>query len=280
MFKSHQVQNELEAYLLGFLYADGYITGKYHGRYYLLGIGLKAEDKDFLQWICDEFNKAFNKSIKIKYQEKTNSYKWEIGNIILVSNLISLGIIPHKTYENNSFVFDNVPDNLKRHFIRGYFDGDGSVTLHQCKNLHHRPQLTGNFVSLNGDLLKKIQLFLEENQINCTMRIEKDKYYRLQFAGNSVAEKLRNLFYQDSNFYLTRKKDVFYKTSPIPQLHQYRNISIHKQKNGIKYKAEIYFRGERYYLGLFTTIYDALQAYNNKAKEFNLPEQEYKGEQL
>ena len=207
MFESHQVQNELEAYLLGFLYADGYVTGEYHGRYYLLGIGLKAEDKDFLQWICDEFNKAFNKSIKIKYQEKTNSYKWEIGNIILVSNLISLGIIPHKTYENNSFVFDNVPDNLKRHFIRGYFDGDGSLYRRTFKNNTRTSTAvtltsTMNFCKAVSDICAEyIGINSGIYDASCHNGITSV----FSICGNNVCKKFLDWIYKDATICLERK---------------------------------------------------------------------------
>ena len=51
MFDNNQVSNQTEAYLLGFLYADGYVTGEVKGRYYVLGISLSQKDASFLEAI-------------------------------------------------------------------------------------------------------------------------------------------------------------------------------------------------------------------------------------
>ena len=44
-----------------------------------------------------------------------------------VDSLRSIGFIPNKTYQNDDIIFRNIPNDLKRHFIRGYLDGDGTI---------------------------------------------------------------------------------------------------------------------------------------------------------
>lgn len=61
---------------------------------------------------------------------------------MLICDLMKLGIAYKKTYESSSFVFDNIPNELKRHFIRGYMDGDGSIGV-------YRNRAVVGFVSLN-----------------------------------------------------------------------------------------------------------------------------------
>ena len=61
---------------------------------------------------------------------------------MLICDLVQLGITYKKTYESSSFVFDNIPNELKRHFIRGYMDGDGSIGA-------YRNRAVVGFVSLN-----------------------------------------------------------------------------------------------------------------------------------
>ena len=90
---------------MGFLYADGSITGKVKDKYYLLTIAQSYSHKEFLQEICDIFNFYLKRDYKLKEDKKRHAYKLVIGNVEMVSNLIRLGITPLKTYENSDFVF-------------------------------------------------------------------------------------------------------------------------------------------------------------------------------
>ena len=72
LFQNHQINNELDAYLLGFFYADGTITDFSYGKYRLFSIALSEKDKDFLQWICDVINENLNKNYTLKYNKKQN----------------------------------------------------------------------------------------------------------------------------------------------------------------------------------------------------------------
>ena len=119
---------KIECYLLGLIYADGYITGKKNNKYYLLGMGLAEKDKDFLQGILDIFNKELNKNYELRYKESTKSYEFIIGNVELCERLQQLGISPNKSYDNEDTIFQNIPYCYKKDFILGYWDGDGSFS--------------------------------------------------------------------------------------------------------------------------------------------------------
>lgn len=63
------------------------------------------------------------------YQSKGNTklrYTIQIGSKKLYEKLLKLGFTPNKSL---TLVFPNIPDNVLRHFLRGYFDGDGSTSL-------------------------------------------------------------------------------------------------------------------------------------------------------
>ena len=60
----------------------------------------------------------------------------------LIQRLVALGVHANKTYEDSSEIFDRIPDRLKRHFIRGFLDGDGTIGNYQNKS-------RVGFVSLN-----------------------------------------------------------------------------------------------------------------------------------
>jgi hypothetical protein len=55
LYKNGVVNNEIDAYLLGFLYADGCVTNKYKGVYKSISISLSIKDKSFLEQIAKYF---------------------------------------------------------------------------------------------------------------------------------------------------------------------------------------------------------------------------------
>lgn len=273
MFDSIQVENEQEAYLLGFLYADGSINTFVSGKYRALTIALQEKDQSFLQNICDIFNQELNKTYTLKYKAVSKSYHLYIGDGQTIENLIRLGITPRKSYENSSFVFENVPLELKNHFIRGYFDGDGSVGLYK-RGENKTPSLTGNIVSLNESILFSIQKFLKEQDIRTILRKD-NKYSRLQFAGNRVREKFRNFLYKDATLFMERKKNVFFSQDPLPTK---KYTGITKRRN--KFFVVINYDNKHHSVGFFNTVLEAISAYNAEAIIHNKQIQEYKGESL
>lgn len=115
------INSEEQAYFLGLLFADGWITNR--GT-----IGLKLQDRDL--HIIEQFKKCINSDHPIKFLElnKQNSnwrncYHLTICCVDMMKDLRRFGCV-----EKKSTVID-LPDvkhlhpSLLRHFIRGYFDG-------------------------------------------------------------------------------------------------------------------------------------------------------------
>lgn len=109
------------AYILGFLAADGSVSKDSNQ----IKIGLSAVDVDFLEMIKREMG------IKNPILTYTTNNGFEVSELRFTSQkikqeLATYNIVPRKTY---SFEF---PQKLEKQyykdFIRGYFDGDGSVS--------------------------------------------------------------------------------------------------------------------------------------------------------
>ena len=266
LFQDKQVSNELEAYLLGFFYADGCVHNN------TFSIALAGKDKDFLQWILDILNNALNTAYVLRYNEKTKSYKFTISNRNFVEKLMSLGIVPHKTYENSDFVFKNIPDNFKWHFIRGYFDGDGSICYATGSN-----KWSSNIVSLNEALIRSVCNYCTKYINHGTIRRDK-KYFRFCLSGNKCVAKFGEMIYHNAHYFMKRKKEKF---DNIP-LYKKNNIYNGITKHHDKYRVDIYSKPDKkqIYLGLCDTVESAINLYNIFCDKCQQTKQIYKGEEL
>lgn len=126
----NKIDSQNKAYILGFLYADGFIQSarKYSSR--KLGISIQEKDKELLE----DINKELESTYPIKKYHTSGGYKIGISYVrLLISSpklcekVIEKGCLEHKT-ENLFFPSEEqVPYNLLPSFLRGYFDGDGSI---------------------------------------------------------------------------------------------------------------------------------------------------------
>ena len=110
----------------------------------------------------------------------------------------------------------NIDKSLIRHFIRGYFDGDGCFCESNSSSFYNK---------INGDVKKYSYksgtwsligtepfLKLLENYLgfHCTYSNSKTKEMKyLSISGKTNLNKLYEFLYKDSNLYLTRKHNKF-----------------------------------------------------------------------
>lgn len=131
------IDTEEKAYLLGFFIADGCIrkeakkrNGEIYSYSYRFSINNSIDDKEiislFQQIICP------HKKLEYKYNQKGIKTERKKQVVIrwtskhMYETLLSYNIHERKTYDSEfEFPFDKLPEHLIRHFIRGFFDGDG-----------------------------------------------------------------------------------------------------------------------------------------------------------
>lgn len=207
LFKNSKINNEIDAYIFGLIYADGYLTGKRYNKYYTLGITLSSKDEEYLKNINKYISgKISNSKIHLKETNKSyNSIRLIKCSVELVNALISLGMLPQKTYAHNK-IWENVPSSLYNHFIRGFFDGDGTI----CMGNRDKKYRCG-FVGKNEYLFEWLSAVLSEN-LNKTVNYKLEKSsncFRIQFSGNPSCKKFGDYLYQNSTIFLKRKKELF-----------------------------------------------------------------------
>jgi len=113
------------AYILGFIFADGCLVEHKNGYH---GLDITSKDLQLLKLIKEQL-KAEHKIAK-----KERGYHIQIRNRNIYNNLIKLGLIPRKS---KIIEFPKLPKRYFSHFVRGLFDGDGSVVIWQEPRWKH-----------------------------------------------------------------------------------------------------------------------------------------------
>lgn len=205
------IDTEEKAYWLGFIFADGYISSdslKGKSRH-LLEISLKASDKNHL----DKFNKFMKHENvnKVTIEDAKcgkaicKRCRWYVANKHLWKTLNSYGCTPRKSLTlkfPDESIFKS--KDLIRHFIRGYFDGDGCFTRH----IYHT--IVSPAISFLGtkDFLDKI---LEYSKIEANYRHDKcytEFTWTLEYHKEPGIE-LINYLYNNCTIYLDRKYKLY-----------------------------------------------------------------------
>ncbi len=193
-FFKEGINTSEQAYLLGLLYADGSVNSGG-----TMKISLQDRDEHILQEIKTLLGYTGPlytvKKQGNRYQQKCLC----ISRKTLVDDIIRLGCIPNKTFKLVFPTNDIVPNNLIWHFIRGVFDGDGSVTKYSFS-------ITGCY-----DFVLGISNFL--NNINMEHKIyqrypdrdAKKSCHSLFIYKKQHRLKFFNLLYENSTIYLDRK---------------------------------------------------------------------------
>ena len=120
----------------------------------------------------------------------------------LHADLCKWGCVPNKTFLINKI--PNIPRDYVSHFLRGYFDGDGS--LHYLKSTNNfRISFTCGSVEFLEDIQKELGTSL-------SIRNEKGTNSNyLQISGRHQVERILNYLYKDSteSTRLDRKYDLY-----------------------------------------------------------------------
>lgn len=205
------------AYVLGFLYADGNITDAVSSRTQY--IKFVSADKDIL----DKIRRAMKSEHPLSIQpprlcvhenglyKSATVFTLRIGSRIMSNDLIRLGVIPNKS---RIVCFPDVPHCCLNHFIRGYFDGDGCVSISRARNkvgflVIKRLSViftSGSFVFLEqlGRILKS-RLFLHQERV-----YENNRAFQLRYSTNDSTEIFKFLYKSCiRDLYLKRKFDIF-----------------------------------------------------------------------
>jgi len=179
------------AYCLGFIASDGHV---WKNRPYIT-IGINKNDILVLNFIRDRLSPTSKVRIS---QDKCQLC---IYSKQLHKKLLTFGIDHEKTF--NLELPKKIPNKYIAHFLRGFFDGDGSIWK---TNFYKggKDYYYSNIVSASQQILIDFQNYLGFGNL----RKVKDKYYELTFSQTDCL-KLFNIMYKDAKFKLDRKYNKF-----------------------------------------------------------------------
>jgi hypothetical protein len=196
-------------YLLGLLATDGHIEyprENSNATNSACIIELNEGDRDLI----NQINNIFGGYVYITFanrKDKTKMFKWYLNNRKLIEYLRSIGFVHNKTHTLDlSKWFDNIKENNKWHFIRGVWDGDGSMGTYKNSGC----RIT--FVSASSIFANMVYDFLNQQNLSACKHIRtnikhKSTYHIISLCKKKSRVSFINSLYNNaqSGIYLKRK---------------------------------------------------------------------------
>jgi len=192
------IDTEDKSYFLGLLFADGNVYLKRNR----VQITLANEDA----YILNKFAEHIGYTGKL-YIDREKYSKLILPSKKMCDDLVALGCTANKSL---TLKFPtNVPNELLHHFIRGYFDGDGHISLDK--------KLVNPYYHINITSTEQFIITLKE--ILSTNNITTGKSYKRYkdkevsahtvYVMNKSAKEFVDYIYSNATLFLTRKQKVY-----------------------------------------------------------------------
>ena len=204
------IDDQNKAYILGFLFADGSLNQNKQ----TISMSLQEEDYKILESIRNKIGSEKQLAF-LDYSNKNdfgytykNQYRLLMFSKYMCNSLINIGMV-----QNKSLVLDfpNIPKEFHSHFIRGYFDGDGSFCVYYTKENKFQPLIT---ITSTEQFCKATQKILKDNlnipcgniyDASCKNGITKV----LSISGAIQTKKVLDWLYHDAELFLERKHEKY-----------------------------------------------------------------------
>ena len=201
------IDTELKAYLLGFLVADGCCklekrrNGKRTKR---ISFNNTIDDKEAIEAlhtnICPDSSLLIKNYTHNRRKKPQYTLQWTSEHMFDILGE-KYNIKPLKTKDKEFFIPESaISDELWRHFIRGFFDGDG-----------HVGSCTIEFVFTSEPFMKQIMNWFRNFHYR-TYHIQgkTTDYWKVIIpAPDKIKKCIYDFFYKDSTIFLHRKYEAF-----------------------------------------------------------------------
>ena len=200
-----------QAYWLGFIWADGSIsqTAKRCSGKNRLTLAQKADEKDHLQKFANSLNSNATISIRTPFANK------QIASISINSRPIcqQLEQLGYGNKQERIHV-PNIPKPLLRHFIRGYFDGDGCLSIYEQQVKQWTINRQEWSITGTQELLKEIKEILnQDTTVSPNVKLKTynrtSKVVSLRYGRKADINTLYHYMYDNASIYLESKHQKF-----------------------------------------------------------------------
>ncbi len=202
------IDTEGKAYFFGLLLSDG----SNNQRLGVVELALSAGDVAILEAFKREI--GFQRPIRIQERGIGNDgiYRQPRARLTLCGKSFSKSLAAIGCVQRKSLIVtwpSCVREDLERHFIRGYFDGNGCIFKNDCS-----PYPAQHSVSFSSTrpFCERVQQILNR-ECGALGNLERSQcsapIYSLRYSGNGVAETIGHYLYRGAEFYLERKRHIF-----------------------------------------------------------------------
>lgn len=204
-----EIDNNEKAYFLGFMYADG-TCRKNSENSAQCSLKINSNDEYILKKYADIIYDKDEYPIR-RYPNGENRVETSVltfYGVEFFKNLEKLGCTENKTFTLKFPNENQVPKKFISHFIRGYFDGDGCVSLR--KDGRATIDFTSNDLFLKGLIevldsegFKDLKLINHSTEVSTANFQFSKKEYIFNF--------FKYIYVNSNNFFLERKFNTFIK---------------------------------------------------------------------
>lgn len=187
---------EHKAYWLGFMVSDGFVNEKE------ISFCLKKDDIEAIE----SFRNDLKSNHLIKFNKDGNPFITIVCKN-LCDSLHSYGLHNRKSWDFDiEAIVNKLPKEYEHHFIRGLFDGDGSIKYYDY------PYLKKTQFHFGYTGLKNVCEYIK-NKLNIQRELihEGNTTYTLVSRNFKNINDIYNYLYKDATIYLSRKHETFLK---------------------------------------------------------------------
>lgn len=199
-----KIDTEEKAYILGLIYADGFV-GKDNN------FVLSMKDEHIVRDVANAiaFTGDIRKTDTGGFENSTGCYRLNLSSEKLVSDLNKHGVYTCKSLTLDEF--PNIESKFYGDFLRGYFDGDGSISFY-IKNTTKKGKVY-SYEVLHMTILATEPFLLKIKEVfNIGGHIRESKTEELKYLDIQSKEdllKLYELMYKNATIFLNRKKKIW-----------------------------------------------------------------------
>ena len=211
------IDSQEKAYIFGLFYADA-CNYEYSGR---IKIDLQEDDKEILEIIKDKLE--YTGTLKCYYEkykkigDKTYECKPSVRLLINSKHMSEQLALKGCVYDKSKVaMFPDrgvISDNLIRHFLRGYMDGNGTISYWiDNENTKHKKFQVG-FCG-TSDIINTISQIIS-GKFKCSPDVRSrfpdrdNNNLQLSIAGNRKCKEFLDWLYEDANIYIKRKYNKY-----------------------------------------------------------------------